>query len=69
MRCLACDSLMSDRDASRKYVATGEHLDLCQYCYETIADQIEVTENYTLSDVVESHDDNSEEVSEQVPET
>lgn len=65
MRCLACNEALTDRDASRKYIATGEHLDLCTDCYETIADQIEVTENLTLSPIVDENEDNFEQ--EQVP--
>lgn len=45
MRCKACDHDLNDRESTRKGVATGEYLDLCDPCYGTIADQIEVVEN------------------------
>lgn len=44
MHCRACDDLLSDRETNRK-TASGEYPDLCDRCFGTIADIVEVTEN------------------------
>lgn len=44
MHCRACDDLLSDRETNRK-TASGEYPDLCDRCFGTIADVVEVTEN------------------------
>lgn len=49
MKCLACDNPLSDREASRKSLNTGEYLDLCDTCLESIAEYVYFTENTTLS--------------------
>lgn len=48
MRCLACNRLLSDRDTSRKSITTGEYLDLCGKCFDTIKEQVPVIENPLL---------------------
>jgi len=53
MRCLACDKALSDFEATRKSETTGEYLDLCNHCYGTIADDINVDERMDLSDTSE----------------
>lgn len=53
MRCLACDNPLTDRDSSRKGVHSGEYLDLCRKCYDTIKDQIDVVENTKAKDIIE----------------
>lgn len=51
MRCLSCDGEMTDRDTSRKFVGSGTYVDLCQHCFETIQDQVEVTEKKKAKDI------------------
>lgn len=53
MRCLSCDCLLSDKEATRKGTHTGEYLDLCDDCLSTtdieyfdIHDDSEPVENY-----------------------
>lgn len=53
MRCLACDSPLTDRDTSRKGVYSGEYIDFCRECYRSIKDQIEVVENTKAKDIIE----------------
>lgn len=50
MKCQSCDNFLSDREASRKGVFSGEYLDLCDKCVSTIPD-LEYTENTDASDV------------------
>ncbi len=33
MRCLACNKLLNDYEATRKYESTGEFVDLCNGCF------------------------------------
>lgn len=33
MRCKACDTLLTDKEARRKDAETGEFVDLCGECY------------------------------------
>ena len=44
MRCRACDKNLSDRESTRKSFPSGTYLDLCDRCFETIKDQIQVVE-------------------------
>ena len=32
MKCLSCDVILTDREATRKSINTGEYLDLCNHC-------------------------------------
>jgi len=48
MKCLACDKILNDREASRKSISTGEHLDLCDWCFEPVRDDIPSTVNVRL---------------------
>ena len=40
MRCLSCNAILSDFEATRKSVNTGTYLDLCNHCYYTISDDV-----------------------------
>lgn len=40
MRCKACDTLLSDYEASRKSLITNEYLDLCNHCYSFIQNEV-----------------------------
>lgn len=33
MRCLACDVMLSDTEATRKYPGTNSYVDLCNTCH------------------------------------
>lgn len=46
MRCLACDCVLSDREATRRFEESGEFVDLCDDCFETIAEDVEVYEQF-----------------------
>lgn len=49
MRCLSCNRNLTDREASRKGLFTGDYLDLCERCISTIPD-FEYVENPLASD-------------------
>ncbi len=40
MRCVACNALLSDYEATRKSQTTGEYLDLCNYCLNDIKNDL-----------------------------
>lgn len=40
MRCKACNKVLSDYESTRKGVETREYIDLCNYCYSTISNDI-----------------------------
>lgn len=43
MRCQSCDDALSSHEATRKFMS-GEFVDLCDNCFETIKDQVVVIE-------------------------
>lgn len=49
MKCASCDGFLTDREASRKGLFSGDYLDLCGKCISTIPD-LEYVENPELSD-------------------
>lgn len=44
MRCLACDVELTDLEATRKYAGSGDFVDLCDHCFETIEEDVDVIE-------------------------
>ena len=44
MRCLSCNALLSDFEATRKSVNTNEYIDMCNHCYHTISDDVAALE-------------------------
>jgi hypothetical protein len=44
MKCLSCDKVLSNAEATRKYFGTKEFLDLCNDCFSYIEDSIIVTD-------------------------
>ena len=61
MHCLACDVILNDFEATRKSESTGEYIDLCNKCFGTIADDIDVNERMDLSDTDLEPEDISDE--------
>ena len=45
MRCKACNTSLTDYEATRKGSRSGEFLDLCNDCYKCINDDVEVVDN------------------------
>ena len=45
MRCLSCNCILSSKEATRRGVNSNNFLDLCDRCYSSISDTIEVYDN------------------------
>ena len=56
MRCVACNCVLTDFEATRKGVNTGEYIDLCNKCLSTISEEVETIEGLA-SDEEEYEDD------------
>ena len=50
MRCGACDCELTDFEATRKSIVSGDYLDLCGNCLGYIVDVVNTSENYKLYD-------------------
>lgn len=44
MRCLSCNHILSDKEATRKYASSRTFVDLCDHCFDTVVDEIPVIE-------------------------
>jgi hypothetical protein len=55
MRCYCCNKALSDYEATRKSVTTGDFLDMCNKCYSTISGDVLALERTDLK-----HDDEEE---------
>jgi hypothetical protein len=49
MRCLACNVLLTDFEATRRYTQSREFVDLCTHCLAATDDMILVTERNDLA--------------------
>lgn len=56
MRCRCCDKKLSDFEATRKSIHTGEFLDMCNRCYGTISKDVLSYERYDLYDDEDEQD-------------
>lgn len=56
MRCRCCDKKLSDFESTRKSINTGEYLDMCNTCYNTISNQVLSYERYDLYDEQDEQD-------------
>ena len=45
MRCVACNTELTDYESTRRSSRSGEFLDLCNDCYKSINDDVEVVDN------------------------
>ena len=52
MRCLSCNCILSDYEATRKSAQTNMFIDLCNRCYGYIEDDVDVVDRPDLE-----HDD------------
>ena len=55
MRCYCCNKALSDYEATRKSVQTGQFLDMCNKCYGSIASDVLAIERTDLR-----HEDDEE---------
>lgn len=59
MRCLSCNAILSDFEATRKSVNTNSYIDMCNRCYYTISDDVASLERDDLAhdeDLDSDHD-------------
>ena len=55
MKCLACDHILSDYEATRRYTESKEFIDLCNKCFNSgVSEQINYSER---NDLEEAEDD------------
>jgi len=40
MRCLACNKVLSDFEATRRSLISGDFMDVCNTCYTNIEDDV-----------------------------
>lgn len=60
MRCYCCDKPLNDFESTRKSVTTGDYLDMCNKCFNTIKDDINAEERYDLYDGDEEQTEDEE---------
>lgn len=52
MRCLACNRVLNDYEATRRFSESREFVDLCNHCfYSGVADDINFEERQDLEEV------------------
>lgn len=42
MRCLSCNKILTDKEATRKYASSGTFVDLCNSCFDPVSNDIPV---------------------------
>jgi len=57
MRCLSCNCVLTDFEATRKGANTGNYIDLCNRCFKSIAEDIHVIERSDLQTEGDSNGD------------
>lgn len=57
MKCLSCDTILSDYEATRVYQESGEHVDLCQLCFKPIEEFVKVVDRKDLLTPDEQEED------------
>jgi len=51
MRCLSCNCVLTDFEATRRGANTNEFIDLCNKCFTPIAEDIHVIERNDLKEI------------------
>lgn len=59
MRCLSCNVILTDFEATRKSANTNDYLDLCNHCFYSISDDVESLERPDLEHEDGIFDDDS----------
>jgi len=47
MRCFACNKILTPQEATRRFKDSGEFVDMCTTCLNTINDEVETTDGFT----------------------
>ena len=45
MRCLSCNVILTSREATRRGVASGQFIDLCDNCFDSIRHDVQTYDN------------------------
>ncbi len=61
MRCLSCDSVLSDYECSRKFIFSGEYIQMCSICFKDIKGDCLAIGNTSLMEEDEAHSEDIEE--------
>lgn len=48
MRCLSCDKVLSDYEATRRSATTEEYIDLCNRCFHHVKDDLNTLDRADL---------------------
>lgn len=48
MKCVACDRILTDHEATRRYASSGDFVDLCDHCLNLDDDFPDVIEREDL---------------------
>lgn len=57
MRCLACNKILNDFEATRKSATTGTYVDLCNHCFHDVEYDIQSLEREDLRESDDIEDD------------
>lgn len=57
MRCLSCDKNLTDFEATRKSVFSGEFIDLCNHCFASVYEDLQTIERSDLAHEEDSFDE------------
>lgn len=55
-RCLSCNVIMTDREATRKYASSGTFIDLCNHCFAHVAEDIPDIESENIANEFSQED-------------
>jgi len=51
MRCYCCNVILTPQEATRRFVKSGEFVDMCNTCLATISDDADTKDSDNLEDV------------------
>ena len=57
MRCISCNKILNDYEATTRLSSTLEFLDMCSSCYSTIASDVPTINRQDLGDAVDDETD------------
>ena len=60
MRCVACDVVLTDYEATRKSLTTGDYMDMCNKCFGYIKHDVHSKERLDLKDISDDCEESDE---------
>jgi len=60
MRCYCCNAVLSDFEATRKSVQSGDFIDMCNSCFSHVKEDIDVVERQDLQHADDEEIDDDE---------